>query len=175
MIWYVLRPPHSACYMSDTDGIDDTTPRRRIASHVLDQPFTDQFPIAGVKLELPVARFKSVFRTTMVRKNTLKDLMMAVYLFYWAPIGTLAAIADVPEDGTYRKSVVDSFDRGGQPTWGLLIGKDATRDPNDVFMNLISEGRRGMVQASEGFCHGKTYFRCFRVVDENTLRLDCDS
>lgn len=149
--------------MRESDG---EGPRRRISSQMLDRPLMDAFPAEGVQLELPVARFADVFRTITLDSNTFGGAMMAVYLFYWTPLGSLTAMPDVPEDDCYRERVREIFSRGGNPTWGDLIGKDATYDPH---------WNQHAIQASEGFCHGATCFNRFREVGHNTLRLECNS
>lgn len=169
MMWYVLRPPHTACFFNE--NLDE--PNWRICSHLLDRRVMSKFPGEGIQIELPVARFDHVYRTITVDKNTLGGLMMAIYLFYWSPIGSLAAMEDVPDDCSgYRTGVEKDFSRGAQPKWGDLIGQDVTHDLDDQF---IPQARRNLVQASEGYCHGMTHFARFRKMQGNVWRLECNS
>lgn len=163
LIWYVIKPPHTACSLNEEDEV------ARVPAVVLEEPISEDFPREGLYVQLPVARFDDdVFRTIHVTKNSIGALMMDIYLFYWSPIGRLDAIADVPDDCLeYRKHVEEEFERGGQPTWGALIGCDS--------VDVLPEDRRDGARACHGFCSGAVAFHCLRPVSRNVFRLACNS
>ena len=168
LMWYIIRPPHTACF-----SLDDKGTRRRVGDAVLDAPLClSGFPEGGLHIAVPTDRSAETWRKLPVAHNTIRAALLAIYLFYWTPIGTPSALANIPSDHSgYHRKVMAKFSSGGQPVWAELIGRDYTRDPD----TYIAEERRQLVLDGEGYCDGLVWFTGFKQLDARTLELECSS
>ena len=168
MIWYVIRPPHTA-RRAMMRG--DTVVKEAPSAAQMEAPVVSrwEFERHGLTVRVPVSLRGAAWRGVKVEANTMRALMLAVYLFYFSPIGSPDKMRDVRHDREgFRAEVLRDFAAGRQPLWKDLIGRDYTHEGGGLTSELRQKYRE-----HEGFCEGRVEYRFIHPTTCGTVRLVC--